>query len=145
MIKLYHFCCERDMRGIRTDGITNGVVVGYHLINKGTWKEIRQTDLIHGWQWITYDGNHDRQSWATKQLIKYDRREYRFTIELPDNEVSQLYDRDRLEEVIPGSKELFDGWPGSENWVAYRGNISKYHLKKLEHWNGSGWDEVKMR
>ena len=145
MITLYHFCCEKDMRGIKTDGITKGAVVGQHPINPGTWKERWLPDIIHGWQWLTYDGNHDRQSWATKQKIRYDRREYRFTVELPDNEVSQLYDRDRLEEYIPGSKDLFDGWPGSENWVVYRGNISKYQLKKLEHWNGSGWDEVKLR
>ena len=51
----------------------------------------------------------------------------------------------RLEEYIPGSAALFDGWDGSENWVVYRGRISKYQLKKLEHWTGSGWEEVKLR
>ncbi len=145
LITLYHFCCEKDMRGIRTDGITKGAVVGHHLINTGTWKERAQYDIIHGWQWLTYDGNHDRQSWATKKLIRYDRREYRFTVEIPEKEAGQLYDRDRLDEYIPGSAALFDGWDGSENWVVYRGSISKYQLKKLEHWTGSGWEEVKLR
>ena len=47
----------------------------------------------------------------------------------------QIYDRDRLAEFIPGTEKLFDGWEGSENWIVYRGKISKYQLKKLEHWN----------
>ena len=25
---LYHFCCERDMRGIRSQRITKGMIVG---------------------------------------------------------------------------------------------------------------------
>ncbi len=134
-VTLYHFCCERDMRGIRSQGITKGAVVGRQLVHPGTLKEKWQPYMIHGFQWLTYDGGHDRQSWATRHLIRYDRTEYRFTVEIPDREVSQLYDRDRLAQLIPGSEELFDGWTDSENWVVYRGNVSKYQLKKLEHWN----------
>ena len=35
-ITVYHFCCERDMRGIRSQGITKGVIVGEQLSNGGT-------------------------------------------------------------------------------------------------------------
>lgn len=145
MITLYHFCCEMDMRGIRTDGITKGMVALQRQIPSGTRKEVWQTVFDRGWQWLTYDGDHDRQSWATNMTILTNRLEYRFTVELPDGDADQLYDRNRLEERFPGSRTLFDGWPGSENWVVYRGNVSKYQLKKLEHWNGSGWEEVRIR
>ena len=124
-VTLYHFCCERDMRGIRSQGITKGQIV----LQRG------QKHWFPGFQWMTYDGNHDRQSWATKYLIRYSRTEYRFTVEIPDDEVCKLYDRDRLATLIPGTEILFDGWDGSEYWVVYRGSVSKYQLKKLEHWN----------
>lgn len=84
---------------------------------------------------MTYDGCRSRQSWATRQMNWYDRTEYRFTVEIPEKDVGQIYDRDRLAEFIPGTEKLFDGREGSENWIVYRGKISKYQLKKLEHWN----------
>lgn len=141
---LYHFCCKKDMRGIRCSGITKGVVCCDILMSKiGTLPEVWQYMLFNGWQWLTMDPDHDRQSWATKIKIKIDRLEYRWTVDVPDED--QLYDRDALDKEIAGTKALFDGWAGSENWRVYRGNISKYQLKKLEHWNGSGWDEVKFR
>ena len=140
---LYHFCSKRHMRGIRCNGITDGVICGERLLNPGVFPECWQNIFYTGWQWLTLDPVRDRQSWATKKLIKYDRRDYRWTVEIPDED--HLYDRDRLSELYPGTETLFDGWPGSENWRVYRGPISKYQLKKLERWNGSGWDEVEFR
>ena len=143
VITLYHFCCDRDMSGIRSQGITKGEIVGEKQNKFGKWGRVE----FLGWQWLTYDKNRDRQSWATRKLIKYSRTEYRFTVEIPEKEVSQLYDRDRLAEEIPGTERLFDGWAGSENWVVYRGKIPKYWLKKLEHWNKElkQWEEVDLR
>ena len=143
VITLYHFCCDRDMPGIRSQGITKGEIVGEKQNKFGKWGRVE----FLGWQWLTYDKNRDRQSWATRNLIKYSRTEYRFTVEIPEKEVSQLYDRDRLAEEIPGTERLFDGWAWSENWVVYRGKIPKYWLKKLEHWNKEKqlWEEVKLR
>ena len=134
-ITVYHFCCERDMRGIRSQGITKGMIVREQLINPGALRPRWNNYYIEGWQWMTYDGCHSRQSWATRRKIWYDRTEYRFTVEIPEKDVGQIYDRDRLAAFIPGTEKLFDGWEGSENWIVYRGNISKYQLKKLEHWN----------
>ena len=143
VITLYHFCCAEDMPGIRSQGITKGVIVGERQSASGRWVRVE----FPGYQWMTYDRNRDRQSWATMKLIKYSRTEYRFTVEIPEKEVSQLYDRDRLSEQIPGSEKLFDGWAGSENWVVYRGKVPKYWLKKLEHWNKETqqWEEVELR
>lgn len=143
VITLYHFCCDRDMPGIRSQGITRGKVVDHKKSTSGKWVWVE----FLGWQWLTYDKNRDRQSWATMKKIKYSRREYRFTVEIPEKEVGQLYDRDRLAKEIPGTEVLFDGWAGSENWVVYRGKIPKYWLKKLEHWNKEKqlWEEVKLR
>ena len=96
------------------------------------------------WQWLTLDGSREEQSWATKHTIRYDRTEYRWTVEIPEAEESQLYDMERLEAAIPGTDALFLGWPGSENWRVYRGNIPRKWLKKLEHWNRitGRWENV---
>lgn len=144
MIKLYHFCCDRDMPGIRSQGITKGMICGEQLIEQ-TGKY--QNFMIPGWQWLTYDGGRARQSWATQKIIHYSRLEYRFAVGLPEADADQLYDRDRLKEIYPGTEKLFDGWDGSEFWVVYRGSISKYCLKKLEHWNKETgtWEEVPLR
>ena len=88
-ITVYHFCCERDMRGIRSQGITKGMIVGEHLINPGSIRPRWNTYSIQGWQWMTYDGCHSRQSWATRRLIWYDRTEYRFTVEIPEKDVGR--------------------------------------------------------
>lgn len=141
----YHFCCERDMRGIRNKGITKGMIAGERQVSQGKGKAGKWvTWLVPGWQWITLDGNHDGQSWATRQTIRIDRTEYRWTIELPEKEMDSLYDRERLMELYPGTEALFDGWKGSENWRVYRGPILKRWLTKLEHWNSATgtWEEV---
>ena len=141
---LYHFCCERDMKGIKNRGITRGVIVGETLIRspgtKGKW----QPYFYPGWQWITLCGERESQSWATQHLIRYDRTEYRWTIDIPESEQSQIYDMDRLNAIIPGTEALFIGWPGSENWRVYRGSIPIWWLKKLDHWdrNKGQWETV---
>ena len=139
---LYHFCCKRDMPGIKSQGITKGMIVGEDLCQPGTMKEKWQRFYMKGWQWLTYDKNRNRQSWATRRTIWIDRLEYRWTVEISDKDVDQLYDRDRLVELVPQAAPLFDNWNGSENWVVHRGPISKYQLKVLEHWNGCNWEEV---
>lgn len=141
----YHFCREQDMRGIRNKGITKGMIAGEELVSKGKGRGSSWvTMLIPGWQWITLDGDHDRQSWATRITIPYDRTEYRWTIDMPEKERNSLYDRERLMALYPGTEQLFDGWKGSEHWMVYRGTIPKKWLVKLEHWNKATgtWEEV---
>ena len=140
---LYHFCCEHDMRGIRNKGICRGAVVTDRpILRKG--KTVYQNVLNMGWQWLTLDGDRTRQSWATNHLIRIDRLEYRWTVEIPKDDECQLYDRDGMAWQIPTRERLFDGWAGSENWRVYHGNIPKRYLKKLERWNRDRqeWEEV---
>ena len=143
-ITLYHFCCKEDMPGIKSQGITKGVIIFEELRRVGT-REKRQMFRMDGWQWLTHDKNRNRQSWATRRTIWIDRLEYRWTVEIPDKEADQLYNRDRLVKLLPKAAPLFDGWEGSENWEVYRGPISKYELKSLDHWNGYNWEEVWRR
>ena len=145
---LYHFCCERDMRGIRNKGITKGMICCETRIPQPAGKPDKWSMLmIQDWQWITLDGERCRQSWATQFMIHYDRTEYRWTIDMPEKETDSLYDRDRLAERFPGSERLFDEWAGSENWRVYHGPIPKKWLVKLEHWNREEgeWEEIWAR
>ena len=143
---LYHFCCERDMKGIRSQGITKGVIAGEMRVNHPGKPSTWQYYFIPGWQWLTLDADHDGQSWATRHLIRYDRTEYRFTVDVPEKETAQLFDMDKLNAAIPGTDALFLGWPGSENWRVYHGNIPKYWLTGLDHWNKEKrcWESVKL-
>lgn len=129
---LYHFCCARDMRGIKSNGIIKGGVT--------VWQDTAGTKeghpVIHmGWQWLTLDPEKEHQSWNTHVLLNYDRTEYRWTVEIPEAFETQLYGRDRMAKAIPGSEAAFDGWDGSENWRVYRGPIFRRWLKKLDRWN----------
>ena len=145
---LYHFCCEKDMRGIRNHGITKGVICGQTRIRKpggglGEW----QIYMRPGWQWLTMDSRKEAQSWNTHVMISYDRTAYRWTVEIPEDMRSQLYDMDRLAKEIPGTEDLFNGWDGSENWRVYRGPIPRKWLKKLVHWDkmAEEWEEIPWR
>lgn len=143
-MQIFHFCCGKDCRGIRTDGITEGAIPTVRKAEEHTKQKYNYV-LIKGWQWLTLDGDHDRQSWATKILIKENRTEYRLTIEIPEKEMDSLYDRDRLLELYPEVGPLFDEWEGSENWRVFRGNIPKYWIRKIERYTGSEWEQIPWR
>lgn len=143
---LYHFCCERDMKGIRSQGITRGMVVG-EILEKFRGRPSEWMPFyLTGYQWLTLDGDHDAQSWATRHVIRLDRTEYRFTVDMPESEAGQLFDKDKLNSAFPGTDALFLGWPGSENWRVYHGNIPKYWLIGLDRWNKDKrrWESVKL-
>lgn len=132
-MKIYHFCCARDMKGIRTDGITKGVI---------PWFVGSTLHMMTGWQWLTLDGERAHQSWSTQYLLRYDRTEYRWTVEIPDRYLASLYDREGLVKLYPGTEALFDGWLHSEQWRVYHGPIPKRWLRKLERWDADLWDWV---
>ena len=140
---VYHFCCDRDMRGIRSQGITEGCIVGeqsYQQKQRTKWINYK----IPGWQWVTLNPDRQQQSWATRHLIKIDRLEYRWTVDIPDREMDSLFDRERLMKLYPGTENLFDGWAGSEHWRVFRGKIPKYWLKKLDRWDNERREWVDM-
>ena len=143
-MQIFHFCCGKDLRGIRTDGITKGVIPTVRKAEGHTKRKYNYV-LINGWQWLTLDGDHDGQSWATNELIKKDRTEYRLTVEIPEKELDSLYDKARLLELYPEIGPLVDGWEGSENWRVFRGGIPKYWIRKIEQYDGSQWVEIPWR
>ena len=113
-MRLFHFCAARHRKSIQYSGIRIGGVcvptsAGYTFHS--------------GYMWLTTDPDARNQSWATQQIIKYNRTEYRCTVEIPDSIADKVYDRDTLEALFPGSRALFDGWKGSENWRVFRGII----------------------
>lgn len=114
---LYHFCSRRHVKSIQRHGLTEGGLAvqtptGFHLRT--------------GFQWLTKDGDKDRQSWATRNLIKYSRTEYRLTLNIPDEYVGKkLFSNTAFILQYPEAEPLFDMWPGSENWMVFKGTIPK--------------------
>lgn len=144
-MKIYHFCREKDARGIKTDGITKGAIPSIRITKDPKGREKQELVIYQGWQWLTLDGDHDGQSWATRQVFKDDRTEYRFTLEIPEKELDSLYDKERILTVYPEVWPLFDGWPGSENWRIFRGGIPKYWIKTIEQWKDGEWHLMQRR
>lgn len=143
-MKLYHFCREKDFRGIRAQGITKGVIPTVQRMEKHTKRKYSPV-LIKGWQWLTLNGERDQQSWATRVLFKDDRTEYRITLEIPERELGSLYDREKLLTVYPEVGPLFDGWAGSESWRVFHGAIPKYWIKAIDQWKDGAWQPLPWR
>lgn len=118
---IYHFCAKRDLKSILRTGIYGGMIVewtdqGYRM----------QT----GWTWLTLDPDPKRQSWATSHIIPYDRTACRLTVDIPEDMLSQLYDRDGVAEIYPCTVRLFDGWAGSENWRVFDGIVPREWIQE---------------
>lgn len=118
---IYHFCAKRHARRILREGLTRGAL---------SIPMDRGFLMIQGWTWLTLCGNPNAQSWATQNAIDYDRTAYRLTIELPDEVIPNLYDRERLVKEFPCSDVLFEGWDGSENWRVLKGRIPREWIKE---------------
>lgn len=105
---LYHFCATRHHRKILHEGVTKGILAAPH--GAGTL-------LKEGYQWLTTDPDPNNQSWATHELIDYDRTAYRFEISIPKSK------HQYLQQAIKVAPWLTEGWPGSEAWYYYSGMI----------------------
>lgn len=122
-MNLYHFCADRHIKsilrtGIATGGLTEITPCGY---------------VVHsGWVWLTIDPDPRRQSWATRNVIRYSRTAWRLTIEIPNDELCQLYNRKRIREIYPSADLLFSGWSGSDNWRIFRGSIPREYIKACD-------------
>lgn len=124
---LYHFCANKNIKSI----LRNGLSVG-GLTEITPWGYI-----VHsGWIWLTTDPDPARQSWATRNVVRYSRTAWRLTIEIPDDELDQLYDRDRIRALYPSAALLFSGWSGSENWRVYHGIIPHGYIKASDNMEG---------
>lgn len=120
---IYHFCAARHVKKIVRQGLIIGGVATF-----GKTGYYAHT----GYTWLTFDGDPKRQSWATRITIPYSRTAYRLTVEIPEEETGNIMDKEALEKHLPGSKLLFEGWKGSENWRVYHGLIPPEWIKKVE-------------
>lgn len=118
---LYHFCAAKHIKSILQQGLTKGVLA------EPTPDGFR---IYYGYTWLTVDPDPGKQSWATRNAIKYDRTAWRLTIEIPDAECSRLYDPLSITAHYPDCDLLFTGFPGSESWRVFRGRIPKEWIKE---------------
>ena len=61
---LYHFCAAKHIKSILRQGLTKGVLA------EPTPDGFR---IYYGYTWLTVDPDPGKQSWATRNAIKYDR------------------------------------------------------------------------
>ena len=128
-VRLYHFCSEKDMRGIRRKGICKGVLTNLMYSTERSFR------FVAGWQWVTLNPEKDAQSWNTHILLKEDRTVYRWTVDVPDKWADCIWDEERLKGLYPWAASLFYGWPGSNDWRVFRGSIPKKWLTALVKWD----------
>lgn len=127
-MKLYHFTPAHLAERVIRNGITLGRL------------PVRLTDgrifLLSNCQWLTSDGNFDSQSWATQQIVKYDRTAVRFKVVIPKTSRKNLASASEFAEVIkkqlPGpAHRIITDWQGSENWFLYFGRIPAGWIREV--------------
>jgi len=120
---LYHFCADRHVKNILGKGLTIGGVM--EITPKGY-------ALHTGWNWLTLNGNPNEQTWEGRVLIPYSRTAWRLTINIPDEALGNVYDKERLIALYPGVEYLFSGHTESSEWRVYRGMIPNEWIKAAD-------------
>ena len=83
------------------------------------------TTFIPRCQWLTSESDKRKQSWATKQLIDYDRTAYRLTIQIPKSHHKKLVRAiDFVKDMSVERRRIIEDWAGSDQWYIYLGVIS---------------------
>ena len=117
----YHFCAEHMLEGILKDGLTMG------CIPVVTHQGFR---LLPNYQWLTTEKSAKKQSWATSELIRYSRTDYRLEIEIPELFQANVLKPSQIVELIPWeSHGIFTEFKGSDRWRAYKGSIPEEWIK----------------
>lgn len=124
-MRLYHFAPEQLIESILSEGLTLGKIPVLHEDGTLTFRG--------PCQWLTKDGDWNNQSWATQQLITYDRTAYRLQISIPKAHRHLLINAyDYLPQLPVFSKSLITDWKGSENWYLFSGRIPRGWIRKVE-------------
>lgn len=125
-MKLYHFAPAHSVKSILNNGLTLGKLP--ILDSNGGL-----VSLISPCQWLTKDGDWDNQSWATQQLISYDRTAFRLLISIPKAHRHLLINAyDYLPQLPVPTKRLITDWEGSEHWYLFLGRIPRGWIRKVE-------------
>lgn len=125
-MKLYHFAPAHMVKSILRNGLTLGQLP--ILDDSGNL-----VSFIGPRQWLTKDGDWNKQSWATKKLINYDRTAFRLLISIPKANrdiLSKAYDI--MEHLPEPSRRLITDWEGSENWYLFLGRIPSGWIRRVE-------------
>jgi hypothetical protein len=126
-MRLYHFTAEHLVKQILTFGLLNGKIPIFAPNGR--------LALFAGFcQWLTDNGDWDTQTWATKQLIPYDRTAFRLTIEIPHESLGQLFRAHDFFRRLPESptQRLLTDWEGSERWYIFHGTILPGWIRAVE-------------
>lgn len=114
-MKIYHFTAAHLLPAIKRRGIT----MGTFPLHIG-----KRYKLINNLQWLTSDPDKENQSWATKELIDYDRTAIRITVDIPEYFLENLVSaREFVKNFTGENKALVEEWEGSESWFIYKGQI----------------------
>lgn len=114
-ITLYHFCADFCLSSILKNGLTMGSTP---IFENGSLR------VEGGTQWLTKDGNPDRQSWNTQSTLPYSRTARRLTINISYSHRKKIVPaHDFMAQYPAENAGLVDGWAGSEHWFVYRGKI----------------------
>lgn len=121
---LYHFCAEHMVRSIRRHGLTRGTCP---VATPTGWA------FISPIQWLTTEPDPRKQSWATRERIKYDRTAYRITVEISEPCRKNLHPAADLVAKLPKENmAMLTGFEGSEKWFVYSGHIPPFWIRSIE-------------
>jgi len=125
-MKLYHFTPTLLLNAILKNGLTLGRLP---IIDDNG----RLRAFMEPCQWLTNNGDWNSQSWATRELIKYDRTAFRLTIIIPKHHKEKLLKAIDYAPYLPkNSQRLITDWPGSEHWYFFVGRIPRGWIRTIE-------------
>lgn len=137
MRRLFHYTALHHAEGImRSGGISRG---GIPIPDPtGTHAE----GVERGWQWLTTSDDW-AQPWATRGIVRCDRTEVRFVVEVPLLELHRLRRWDAVAADFGYRPELaraFAGLAGGDSsaWRVFRGTIPRSWLRGVEKRPGLG-------
>jgi len=125
-MKLYHFTPAHMLDGIMRDGLTLGAIPVMDLNGyiKGVYDPC---------QWLTEDGDFNAQSWATQNIVKYDRTAYRLKIAIPKARRDKLRRAwDFMVHQPDPMPRLVTDWEGSINWFIFFGRVPPGWIREVD-------------
>ena len=119
---LYHFTSKHHIEGCKRQGIKLGVLPDF---------KNGKVVLVKGFQWLTTNPNFS-QEWNTQQEIKYDRTEYRITIQIPRIYKHKILNWLELSKNNKVAKYL-NAFGDRENWRIFKGIIRPTWFEAIDH------------
>lgn len=123
-MRYYHFTAKHLIHQIAREGLTLGK---FPLVSEAG------ISFTTPCQWLTTSDGFDTQSWNTSQLIKYDRNDYRLTVEIPYKAQKNVVKAtDYIKRIPVEYRHIATNWPGSDDWYLYIGKINPEWIKEYK-------------